>query len=440
MKTYNLPGPKAREVWARDRAVVSPSYPRATPFVMDHGKGSEVWDVDGNRFVDLAAGIAVCSTGHSHPKVVEAVTAQAQKFLHISSDYYHPAWVHLSERLAGIAPFREPAMVFLGNSGSEAVEAAIKLARHHTGRTQFIGFYGSFHGRTMGALAFTSSKPAQRQGFMPVMGGVAHVPFPDPYRPVLAIDGGDYGETVVRYIEEVVLARAVPPDECAAILVEPIQGEGGYIVPPDGFFPALRRLCDKYGILLIVDEVQSGMGRTGKWWAVENWGVEPDIVCAAKGIASGVPLGATIARASVMDWPQGAHGNTYGGNPLACVAASTTIDLIEDGMMQNALEQGSFALDALAEMQCRHPSIGHVRGKGLMLGVEFVKDRQTKGHAPKLRDRILDRAFGHGLLLLGCGESAIRVSPALNIPRRLLDEGLQILDTAIGEAEAQGLD
>jgi 4-aminobutyrate aminotransferase len=407
---------------------------------MDHGLGSEVWDVDGHRFVDLAAGIAVASTGHSHPKVVEAITGQAKRFLHISSDFYHPSWVELSERLAGIAPFSEPAMVFLGNSGAEAVEAAIKLARHHTGRTQFIGFYGSFHGRTMGALAFTSSKPTQRQGFMPVMGGVAHVPFPDPYRPVLAVDGGDYGEAVVRYIEEVVLARAVPPDECAAVLVEPIQGEGGYIIPPDGFFPALRRLCDKYGILLIVDEVQTGMGRTGKWWAVENWGVEPDIVCSAKGIASGVPLGATIARASVMDWPQGAHGNTYGGNPLACLAALATIDLIEGGMMHNAAEMGAYALDALAELQARHPSIGHVRGKGLMLGVEFVTDRESRRPADRLRDRVLERAFVHGALMLGCGESTVRLSPPLNITRELLDEGLRILDTAIGEAEAHGLD
>lgn len=441
MKTYSLPGPKARKILERDRAVVSPSYPRAVPFVMDHGRGSEVWDVDGHRFVDFAAGIAVCNTGHSHPKVVEAITSQADRFLHISSDFYHPLWVRLSERLAEIAPFPGPAMVFLGNSGAESVEAAIKLARHHTGRTQFIGFYGGFHGRTMGALAFTASKPLQRQGFLPVMGGVAHVPFPDPYRPVLATsDGHDYGETVVRYIEDVVLARAIPPDECAAVLVEPIQGEGGYIVPPPGFFPALRRLCDKYGILLIVDEIQSGMGRTGKWWAIENWDVQPDIVCSAKGIASGVPLGATIARAHIMDWPQGAHGNTYGGNPLACVASLATIDLIADGMMTNAAELGAYALDALAEIQSRHPSVGHARGMGLMLGLEFVRDRASKEPARRLRDRVLEKAFTHGLILLGCGESSLRLAPPLNISRALIDEGLEILDTAIGEAEAQGLD
>ncbi|HSB91319.1 MAG TPA: acetyl ornithine aminotransferase family protein [Anaerolineales bacterium] len=442
MKTYTLPGPKARAYLERDRAVISPSYPRSTPFVMDHGRGSEVWDVDGNRFLDFAAGIAVCSTGHSHPKVVEAITQQAQRFLHISSDYYHPKWVEVSERLASLAPFEEPAKVFLGNSGAESVEAAIKLARHHTGRTQFIGFYGSFHGRTMGALAFTSSKPLYRRGFLPVMGGVAHVPFPDPYRPVLTSANGDadYGETVVRYIEDVVLARAVPPDECAAILVEPIQGEGGYIVPPDGFFPALRALCDKYGILLIADEVQSGVGRTGKWWAIQHWGVEPDIVCAAKGIASGVPLGAMIARESVMDWPQGAHGNTFGGNPLACVASLATLDLIEHEMMQNAAEVGTYTLDALAEIQCRHATIGHVRGKGLMIGIEFVKNRETKEAAHGLRERILDRAFTHGLLLLGCGESTVRLAPPLNIERQQVDEALEILEAAVTEAESEGLD
>ncbi|HET7009301.1 MAG TPA: acetyl ornithine aminotransferase family protein [Anaerolineales bacterium] len=442
MKTYSVPGPKARAFLERDRAVISPSYPRSTPFVMDHGRGSEVWDVDGNRYVDFAAGIAVASTGHSHPKVVEAITHQAQKFLHISSDYYHPKWVELSEKLAEIAPFEEPAKVFLGNSGAEAVEGAIKLARHHTGRTQFIGFYGSFHGRTMGALAFTSSKPLYRRGFLPVMGGVAHVPFPDPYRPILGASGadGDYGETVVRYIEDVVLGHAVPPDECAAVLVEPIQGEGGYIVPPDGFFPALRRLCDKYGILLIVDEVQSGVGRTGKWWAVQHWDVEPDIVCAAKGIASGVPLGATIARDSVMDWPKGAHGNTYGGNPLACAASLATLDLIEKEMMANAADMGEYTLDALAEIQCRHPSVGHVRGKGLMIGLELVKNRETKEAAHDLRERVVDRAFSHGLLLLGCGDSTIRIAPPLSISRSQVDEGLQILEASLTEAEAEGLD
>ncbi len=440
MKTLSLPGPKARAILERDLAVVSPSYPRAYPFVMDRGRGSEVWDVDGNRFIDFAAGIAVCSTGHSHPAVVAAIKDQADRFLHISSDYYHPAWVELSERLDRITPFEEQARVFLGNSGAEAIEAGIKLARHHTGRQQFIGFYGAFHGRTMGALSFTASKTVYRRGFQPLMNGVVHVPFPDPYRPVLQPTHPDYGETVVQYIEDVVFARAMPPDDCAAILVEPIQGEGGYVVPSPGFFPALRKLCDKYGILLIVDEVQSGVGRTGKWWAVENWGVEPDIVCAAKGLASGVPIGAMIARASVMDWPYGAHGNTFGGNPLACSAALATLDLIENGYMQNAADVGQYTLDALAEIQARHRTIGEVRGIGLMIGVEFVKDRDSKKPAKKLRDSIEMKAFSHGLLTLGCGDSTIRIAPPLCIDQQLIEEGLEILEASITEAEAEGLD
>lgn len=440
MKPMNLPGPKAREYVERDRQVISPSYARDYPFVMDHGRGSEVWDVDGNRYVDFAAGIAVCSTGHSHPRVIEAIKDQVERFIHISADFYHPKWIALGEKLNEIAPFEEQAQTFMTNSGAESVEAAIKLARHYTGRQQFIGFFGAFHGRTMGALAFTSSKPLYRSGFLPVMGGVTLVPYPDPYRPLLQSHRSDYGEAVVDFIENVVLARSLPPDDCAGILVEPIQGEGGYIVPPDGFFPALRHLCDKYGILLIADEVQSGIGRTGKWWAIEHWDVEPDIVCCAKGIASGLPLGAMIARTSLMDWPRGAHGNTFGGNPVSCSAALVTLDLIENGMMQNAAEVGQYTLDALAEIAARHPSIGHVRGKGLMIGVEFVIDKKTRQPARKLRDRIVHAAFTRGLLTLGCGESAVRISPALNIPRGLIDEGLQILEAAIAEGEAAGID
>ncbi len=439
MTKNSIPGSKAQEYLKRDKDVVSPSYPRAYPFVMDHGLGSEVWDVDGNRYVDLTSGIAVCSTGHSHPEVVQAIKTQADRFLHISSDYYHPLWVEFSEKLASTAPFKEHAKVFLANSGAEAVEAGIKLARKHSGRHQFIGFYGAFHGRTMGALAFTASKGVYREDFFPMMPGVTHVPYPDPYRPILSPSHEDYGETVVKYIEDVVLKHRVPAEDCAAILVEPIQGEGGYVVPPDGFFPALRKLCDKFGILLIVDEIQSGVGRTGKWWAVEHWDVEPDIVLTAKGIASGIPLGAIIARESVMDWPIGAHGNTYGGNPIACTAGMTTFELIENGMMENAAEVGEYTLDALSEIQVRHPSIGDVRGKGLMIGVDFVKDRETKEHAKDLRDRIVYRTFEKGVLTFGCGDSAIRIAPALNITRNLMDESLEIFEEAITESEKEGI-
>jgi 4-aminobutyrate aminotransferase len=435
LKQVNL-GPKAQALIERDLQVVSPSYPRAYQFVMDHGKGTEVWDVDGNRYLDFAAGIAVVSTGHSHPQVVKAIQEQAEKFIHISSDFYHEKWVALSEKLSEIAPFEEDARVFLTNSGAESVEAAIKLARLHTGRSQFIGFLGAFHGRTMGAVTFTASKNVYHRGFFPLMNGVIHAPFPDAYRPLLqSLPGEDYGKTVVRYIEDEILGRLAPPEDVAGIMVEPIQGEGGYVVPEPGFFPALRELCDRYGILLIVDEVQSGMGRTGKWWAVEGFGVEPDIVCAAKGIASGMPLGAMITRKSVMTWPKGAHGNTYGGNPIACAASLATIDLIEKEYLQNAAEMGEYAMDALEEIQMRHPSIGQVRGKGLMLGVDFVKDSATHKPDPALRDQVVKLGFEHGILLLGCGKSTIRIAPPLSINKTEIDEGLKIFDHVIGLAE-----
>lgn len=431
------PGPKARKMLARDKKVVSPSYPRDYPFVMDHGQGAQVWDVDRNRYIDWMAGIAVNSTGHSHHKLVQALQDQAEKFIHISSDYYHESMIQLGERVNEIAPMKENVGVFFCNSGTEAVEAAIKLARYATKRQRFIGFLGAFHGRSMGSLSFTASKFVQQERFFPTMPGVVHVPFPDPYRPVLDMSRpGDYGDTVVDYIERVIFNTILPPDECAAILLEPIQGEGGYVVPPANFFPRLRELCDKHGILLIADEVQSGAGRTGKWWAIEHWGVEPDIVCSAKGIASGMPLGLMFARQSIMKkWPSGAHGNTYGGNPMACTAALTTLDLIENGMMQNASEMGEFILDALAEMQMRHPSIGEVRGKGLMIGVEFVQDKTTKLPAHQLRDDIVHHAFQNGLLMLGCGSSVIRVAPALMIQKPLVEEALEIFENAVTSAE-----
>jgi 4-aminobutyrate aminotransferase len=436
MEPLTLPGPKARAIVERDRAVISPSYPRSYPFVMDHGRGTEVWDVDGNRFLDFAAGIAVVSTGHSHPYVVKAIQQQAEQFIHISSDFYHPKWVELGEKLNKIAPFEDPALSFMTNSGTESVEAAIKLARYHTGRSEFIAFLGGFHGRTMGAVSFTASKSSYRKGFFPMMNGVFHVPFPDPYRPLLRSNPGeDYGETVVRYIDEEIFGRIAPADNVAGILVEPIQGEGGYIIPPPGFFPALRKLCDRYGILLIADEVQAGIGRTGKWWSIENFGVEPDIVVSAKGIASGVPLGVMIARKRIMTWPRGSHGNTYGGNPISCAAALATLELIEKYYLQNAAEVGEYTLDALDEIMVRHPNIGQVRGMGLMIGVELVKNRQLKTPADKLRDEVIDRAFERGLLLLGCGKSTIRFSPPLSVTRSEIDEGLMIFEEAVTLAE-----
>jgi 4-aminobutyrate aminotransferase len=367
-----------------------------------------------------------------------AIQEQAEKFLHISSDYHHEKWVELSEALDRIAPFAEDAVVFLANSGAEAVEAAIKLARYHTKRPRFVGFYGGFHGRTMGALSFTSSKITQRKGFFPTMPGVVHVPYPDPYRPRLAFDPAtsDIGQAVVDYLEEVVFVHDAPPEEVAAVLVEPIQGEGGYVVPPASFFPRLRELCDRHGILLIVDEVQSGMGRTGAWWAIEHWGVEPDIVTSAKGIASGVPLGAMIAKRSVATWGPGTHGNTYGGNPLACASALATIGVIEGGALENAAAVGAYAREELLKLALRHPSIGEVRGKGLMIGVELVRDRATKERAAELRDAVSKLAFEHGLLILGCGKSSLRLTPPLVVTRAEMDEALAIFDHVLGLAEA----
>jgi 4-aminobutyrate aminotransferase len=372
--------------------------------------------------------------------VVKAIKDQAEKFIHISSDYYHEKWVALGEKLNTIAPFKEDAISFMSNSGTESVEAAVKLARYYTGRTQFISFLGGFHGRTMGSLAFTASKPRYREGFYPLMSGVTHVPFPDPYRPVLQSETGEkYGETVVRYIEEQILDKLLPHQDTAGILVETIQGEGGYVIPAPGFYPALRKLCDRYKILLIVDEVQSGMGRTGKWWAIENFGVEPDIVCVGKGIASGVPLGAVIARKSLMTWTKGAHGNTFGGNPIACAAALATIELIGDEFMSNSAEIGEYTLGVLNEIKGRHRSIGEVRGMGLMLGIEFVKDRETCEPDDELRDRIIHLAFEGGLLVLGCGKSTIRIAPPLNISRLEIDEGIKIFEEAIALAERKHL-
>lgn len=438
MSNVNLPGPKAKAMIERDNKVISPSYPRGYPFVMDHGKGTEVWDVDGNRFLDFMGGIAVVATGYSHPQVVKAIQEQAEKFIHISSDFYHENWVSLGEKLNEIAPFEEDALSFMTNSGTEAVEAAIKLARYHTKRSNFIGFTGAFHGRTMGAVTFTASKAKYHSRFYPLMNGVTHAPFPNPYRPVLERrKGEDYGEAVVRYMEDDILTQILPANDVAGILVETIQGEGGYIVPPEGFYPALRKLCDKYGILLILDEVQCGMGRTGKWWAVEHFGVEPDIITSAKGIASGMPLGACIARKSVMDWEVGTHGNTYGGNPISCAAALATIDLVEKQYMQNAKEVGEYAMEALQEIQARHPSIGDVRGKGLMIGVELVTDRETKEPAKQLTDRLVDLGFEQGLLMLSCGQSVIRIAPPLSISKSEMDEGLRIFEEALTKAEKE---
>ena len=429
-------GPQAQAIIARDAASLSPSYTREYALVVDHAQGSEVWDVDGRRYIDFMAGVAVMNVGHRHPAVVKAVQAQIDQFWHIClSDFFYPQAVALAEKLQAIAPMKET-LVYFGNSGTEAVEAAIKLAMYKTGRSQFIGFMGGFHGRTLGSLSFTSSKSVQRAHYHPGV-QVYHIPYPDAYRPLLAIaDSQSYGDVVIDYLENHVFERLVSPQDVAGILVEPIQGEGGYIVPAPNFFPRLRQLCDKYGILLIADEIQSGVGRTGKWWAIEHEGVEPDIVCFAKGVGSGLPIGGIIARKALMVWGPGAHGSTFGGNPVAAAAALATLQTIEqEGILAQAAATGDYILDALAEMQSRHASIGQVRGRGLMIGLEFVRDRQTKEQAVALRNDIIQRAFAKGLLIIPCGANAIRMTPPLNIPRRLVDEGLQLFEAALTEAE-----
>ena len=429
-----LPGPRARELLERDVKVISPSYPRDYPFVMSHGRGTEVWDVDGNRFLDFASGIAVCATGHAHPAVVEAVQKAAAKFLHISSDYWHENFTGLAERLSQIAPVGEPGMSFICQSGTEAVEGAIKLARYVTGRPRFIGFLGGFHGRTMGSLSFTSSKYTQQKGFAPTMPGVTHVPYPNTYRPLLA--GADQGKAVLDYIR-MLFERNVPPSEVAAILVEPLQGEGGYLVPPDGFLQGLRAICDEHGILMICDEVQSGIGRTGKMFCIEHSGVHPDIVTSAKGLGSGLPIGAVIARRSVMEkWGRGAHGNTYGGNPVTCAAAIATIDLVRGGYMDNAAKIGEYFMGKLREMARDYPCIGEVRGRGLMIGMELVEPGPDRAPARALCDAMVTRGYHNGIILLSCGVSTLRFMPPLNVSAAEIDEAVEILRVSLDEALA----
>jgi 4-aminobutyrate aminotransferase len=434
------PGSKGQAIIARDELIMSGSMTPRYPFVMSHGQGARVWDIDGNEYIDFAAGIAVNSTGHCHPRVVAAITEQAQKFLHIAgTDYYYEVQIQLAEKLAHIAPFNEAARVFLCNSGAEAVEAAIKVSRWYTGRQNIIAFYGAFHGRTLGALSLTASKVVQRDGFFPLIPGVHHVPFNNPYR---CLHGREEAACLhhcmcADFIEDVLFKRTTPPESVAAIILEPIQGEGGYVVPDPRFVQQLRTICDKYEILLIADEVQSGMGRTGKWWAIEHFGVEPDIVCTAKGIASGLPLGAIIAKRHVMSWPPGAHGNTFGGNPLSCAAALATLDLIEAEYMHNSAVQGEYVMDALEEMRLRHPSMQHgrIQGVGLMVGLELVLD-EARTPAKELRNQVERIAIDNGLLILGAGESALRFCPPLMIEKDTLDAGLERFEQSLTQAES----
>jgi 4-aminobutyrate aminotransferase len=427
-----LPGPRAKALIDRDAAVVSPSYTRSYPFVMAHGAGATVEDVDGNVFLDCAAGIAVNSTGHSHPAVVGAIVEQAHKFLHMSgTDFYYEGQVRLAEEMNAIAPWAGQKRTFFSNSGTEAIEAAIKLARYHTKRYGIIGFLGGFHGRTLGSLSVTSSKAIQRRGFGPPLGGVFHAPFPNPYRRPAGQSDEECAAAAIDYLQEQILVHLVAPDEVAAVVVEPIQGEGGYVVPPPSFFQRLRELTKKHGMLLVVDEVQSGMGRTGRMFGIEHFGVEPDIVAAAKGIASGLPLGVTTARAEIMTWPPGAHANTFGGNPLACAAALATVALLKESLMANAACVGEHLMQGLRCLQQKHALIGDVRGKGLMIGVELVRDRETKERATAERDRLVEQCFNRGLLVLGAGRNTLRLSPPLVLTRQQAETAVRIIDESL---------
>ena len=438
-----LPGPRAQALVTRSDGAVSPSLPRAYPLAIESAQGVVVQDVDGNRFLDCAAGIAVCSTGHCHPRVIEAVRQQAGRLLHIcGADFYDPMYISLSERLAAMAPLAGSLpgtrKVFLANSGAEAVEAALKLVRHHTGRSRVIAFFGAFHGRTMGAVSLTASKPVYHGGFGPLVPGIVHVPYAYCYRCAYNLTYPDCDLACVDYIEDVLFARTIPPEEVAAVFVEPVQGEGGYIVPPSGWLARLRALCDRYGILLVADEVQSGMGRTGKMFAMEHWGVEPDVVCLAKALASGMPVSAMIAREEIMNWPPGAHGSTFGGNPVCCAAAHATLDVIEgEGLVDHAARVGQRLLDNLCDLAPESHLIGDVRGLGLMVAVELVEDKEAKVAAKEKADEVVQACFRRGLLLLPCGPSSVRFSPPLIITEEQADTAFSIFAEALAEVEGR---
>jgi len=427
-----LPGPNAKRVLAGDDKIISPSYTRSYPLVAKRGRGVVIEDVDGNEFLDFSAGIAVTSTGHCHPEVVAAIREQAGELIHMSgTDFYYENMVTLGERLSKIAPMKGPHKVYYGNSGAEAVEAALKLARYHTKRQWAIAFYGAFHGRTMGALSLTCSKAQQRRRFAPLVPGVVHVPYPNLYRRPEGSDAAEYSRSCAKYIEEWVFRTEVPPEECAAIVVEAFQGEGGYLPAPSEFMQELRAICDRHGIMLIVDEVQAGMGRTGKWWAVEHTGVEPDMITVAKGIASGMPLSALVTRAEVMDWVPGSHASTFGGNPVCIAAALATLDVLEREGVENSRKVGAYMLDRMKSWSETLALVGDVRGRGLMMGVEIVTDKAKKTPGGNERDRIVELAFERGVLFLGAGPNTVRLSPPLVLTEEQADIAMDVLEECI---------
>jgi len=429
------PGPKARDFLKKDERLVSPSYVRYYPLVVESANGCVVKDVDGNEYIDLNAGIACINVGHNHPKVVGAIKSQCDRFLHYSNtDFYYKEVIYLAEKLAEITPGNFEKKTFFGNSGTEAVEAAVKLAKWHARKHLFIGFINAFHGRTVGALSFTASKPAQRRYFFPLMPGVAHVPYAYCYRCPFKLTYPECHYWCVDFIDELVLQKYVPPEDVAAMLFEPVQGEGGYVVPPPEYFQRLKKLADRYGLLIIDDEVQSGIGRTGKWFAIEHWNVEPDIICSAKALASGLPIGATVAKAKIMDWTGGSNASTFGGNPLSCAAAAAVLEIVkEENLLENANKQGTYVLKRLGELSERSEIVGDVRGKGLMIGVELVEDKESKKPAAQKAAQVITRAWKRGVAIVTCGASTIRIMPPLTIQREMLDTALDIVEDTIIE-------
>jgi len=427
-----LPGPKAQAIITSDHRYISPSYTRSYPLVAERASGAVVEDPDGNRFLDFSAGIAVVSTGHCHPDIVRVIQDQAASLIHMSgTDFYYRQMPEVASKLSALIPDGKDWRCFFGNSGAEAIEASIKLARYATRRHQLIAFHNSFHGRTMGALSLTASKPVQRKRFGPLLAGVTHIPYPNPYHPPLGAKAETVGDAVLEYLEEVVFRTTVPPDEVAAIVVEAIQGEGGYVVPPANFLKGLQEIAHNYGILIIADEVQSGMGRTGKMFAFEHFDCQPDIIALAKGIASGMPLGVMMARSDLMTWEPGAHASTFGGNPVSLAAALATIRLLQDQYIANSAKVGAFLKSRLVAQMAQHPRIGDVRGFGLMIGIQVVRDPGTREWDPALRDALIQECFNRGLLVLGAGPSSIRISPPLVIDEEQAECAVEILASAM---------
>ena len=436
------PGPKARELVKRDSDAISPSYTRYYPLVVDSGHDCIVKDVDGNEYIDFNSGLACLNVGHNHPKIVKAIKSQCDKFLHYANtDFYYQETVNLAEKLFQITPGDFQKRVHFGNSGTEAIETAIKLSKWHTRKHQFIAFIGAFHGRTCGATALTASKPAQRRHYFPLIPGITHVPYPYCYRCPFNLSYPECNFRCVEFIDEQVLQKYVPPEEVAGFVFEPIQGEGGYVVPPPEYFQRLKKLADKYGLLMIADEVQSGIGRTGKWFAIEHWKTDPDIICSAKSLASGLPLSATVARTRLMDWEAGTHASTFGGNPLACAAATNVIDVIkEEKLLENAEKQGSYIMKWLQDMKQEQEIVGDVRGKGLMIGVEFVENKETKIAGVNQAREVMIRCWRRGVAIVTCGVSTLRLVPPLTVTRELVDTSLEILGDAIKEVEKETSD